>query len=520
MTEEKPRPAHAVPPENAAGGAVEGAAPPAADAGAAGSGGGVAVAEPFTPVLVGPVPKSAVVPMVAGVLPAVAVAGVVTATLVPLDRPGIGWLLAALVVTALIVVVDRRARAEKTTRRASVAWAALALALVAVGAVRASEWLFGLCVVAALVAGSLAVVGPRSVNSALYDALAVPLEAFHAIPWVARGLRGRGTQRGRVLGAALGAAAVLAVFLPLLTSADATFAHFVGALVPDLRADSAVQWGFLFCAGTFGTAGAYYVLAAPPRRATDGNRKAQGDSLLWTVPLATLVALFAAYVVVRIVELFGGTDYVLRTGGLTSAEYARGGFWQLCACTALTLGIIALALRWAPRETAAERLRQRVLLGALAALSLVLVVSALSRMWTYQQAYGFTVLRLLVEVCELWLGCVFLLVGAALVTLCSSWLPRAAIATAAGALLALAVANPEALIAGANLDRAQHGKSLDLAYLRGFSTDIFPVVAERLPDADCVLGPMLLRLDDDSWPGWNLSRARALDVELPPPGHC
>ncbi|WP_326837642.1 DUF4173 domain-containing protein [Amycolatopsis rhabdoformis] len=544
MTEET-RPAHAVPPAAVEGGAAEGAAStgaddrteglaPVPDGSAELAGGGVAVAEapPFTPVLMRPVPKSAVVPMVAGVLPAVAVSGVVVAAVVPLDRPGIGWLLAGLVVAALIAVVDRRARGGesegdrvpegkgRTPRRASAAWAALALLLLAVGAVRAADWLFVLCVLAAAVAGSLAVVGPRSVNTALYDALAVPLEAFQAIPWVARGLRFRGTQRGRVLGAVLGAVAVLAVFLPLLTSADATFAGFVEALVPDLRVESVLQWVFLFCVGAFGTAGACYLLAAPPRRAVEGTRKAQGDSLVWTVPLVTLVGLFAVYVVVRIVELFGGTDYVRDTGGLTSAEYARGGFWQLCACTVLTLGIMALALRWAPRETAADRVRQRVLLGALAALSLVLVASALSRMWTYQEAYGFTVLRLLVEVCELWLGCVFLLVGAALVTLRSSWLPRAAIATAAGALLVLAVVNPEALIAGANIDRAEHGRPLDTAYLRGFSTDIFPVVAERLPDADCVLGPMLLRLDDDSWPGWNLSRARALTVKLPPPATC
>ncbi|MFI5610445.1 DUF4153 domain-containing protein [Amycolatopsis sp. NPDC051903] len=489
---------------------------------------GVAVAAPpeegFTPVLLRPVPKSALVPMAAGVLPAAGVAGVAAAALVPLDRPGIGWVLAGLVVAAVLVLVDRRARTPETPKRgkATVAWAVLAVLLLGVGAVRTSEWLFVLCVVAAGVAGSLAVVGPRTVNSAFYDALAVPIEAVRAVPWVARGLRGRGTGRGRVLGAVLAAGAVLVVFVPLLTSADETFAHFVGELVPDLRLDSAVRWGFLFCTGLFGTAGAFYLLAGPPHRAGETTAKPTKDSLVWTVPLVTLVVLFAVYLLVRVVELFGGTSYVLHTGGLTSAEYARGGFWQLCACTVLTLGIVMAALRWAPRATPRDRLRQRILLGALAALSLVLVLSALSRMWTYQEAYGFTVLRLLVEVCEIWLGCVFLLVGAALLTLRSAWLPRAAIGTAVAAVLALAVANPEALIAGANIDRAEQGKPLDVRYLRGFSADVVPVVVERLPNAECVAGPIVLRLDDDDlvdgagWPGWNLSRARALDARIPP----
>ena len=228
--------------------------------------------------------------------------------------------------------------------------------------------------------------------------------------------------------------------------------------------------------------------------------------------------LFSVFVAVRLVVLFGGTEYVLRTSNLTSAEYARSGFWQLCTVTVLTLGIVAAALRWAPNVAKADRLRQRVLLGALSGLSLVLVGSALSRMWTYQQAYGFTVLRLLVEVCEFWFGAVFVLVGASLVKLRSTWLPRAAIGTAAAALLVLAVLDPERLIADANLDRAEAGKPLDRGYLYGFSADAVPVVAARLPEPErsCGLRQMLAGDTPDGWPAWNLSRASAREVTLGP----
>ncbi|WP_329064726.1 DUF4153 domain-containing protein [Amycolatopsis sp. NBC_01480] len=514
------RPAHAVPPgaEGAARGWAESVLQ-AAKTQESVEPGAPGLPKAQVPVLMLPVtpPKSEVVPMASAVLPAAGAAGLVAAVVVPLDRPGIGWVLTAAVLAGAIFAVDRRARPRDAPRhftRASAGWAALSLALLAVGAVRASGWLFILCGLAAVVTGSLAVVGRRTMNTTFYDVLAVPIEAFGSIPWVARGLRGSGRQRGRVFGAVLAAVAVVVVFLPLLTSADAAFAHFVGEIVPDLGAGTIFRWGFLFCVALFGVTGACYLLASPPFPAADGPRTAQGDRLLWTLPLATLVVLFAGFVGVRIAVLFGGKDYVLRTGGLTSAEYARGGFWQLCACTVLTLGIISAALRWGPRELKGDRIGQRILLGALAALSLVLVLSALSRMWTYQEAYGFTVLRLLVEVCEIWLGCVFLLVGVSLVRLRSAWLPRAAIATAAAALLALAVADPEALIAGANIDRAAQGKPLDTRYLGGFSTDIVPVVAQRLPDAGCVLRPVLRDLPDDSWPGWNLSRASARAVRL------
>ncbi|MGW4059555.1 DUF4153 domain-containing protein [Amycolatopsis sp. NPDC004747] len=475
-----------------------------------------------------PPPKSVVVPLPASVLPAAGLAGVAGALLLPVDRPGVGWLLSGLAVAGGVFVADRRSRegAPGVFTWRSAGWAALALALLAVGAVRASGWLFVLCVIAAAVAGSLAVVGERTVNSVLYDMLAVPIEAFRAVPWVGRGA-GRFTARRdgvarRIALAVLAAAGIVGVFVPLLASADAAFAAVVNAVVPDLSVATLVRWCSVFAVVSLVVAGACYFLAAPAPRASVVRPHRTGYGLEWTVPLAVLVLVFGVFVGVRLVVLFGGTEYVLRTSDLTSAEYARGGFWQLCAVTVLTLAVVAAALRWAPDSTKADRLRQRVLLGALSALSLVLVGSALSRMWTYQQAYGFTVLRLLVEVCELWFGALFVLVLAALVRLRPAWLPRAAIGTAAAALLVLAVLDPERLIADANLDRAATGKPLDDRYLARFSADVVPVVSDRLhePLRTCVLRQVLRDDTPDAWPEWNLSRSTAREVTFGPVTAC
>uniref|UniRef100_UPI0030B843A5 DUF4153 domain-containing protein n=1 Tax=Amycolatopsis lexingtonensis TaxID=218822 RepID=UPI0030B843A5 len=167
------------------------------------------------------------------VLPAAAVAGIAGALVLPVDRPGIGWLLAALAITTAVAVANRG-----RFTWASASWALLALALLSVGTFRASGWLFALCVPAAIVAGSLAVVGPRTVHSVLYDMLALPLEALRAIPWAGRGLgrfaaRRDGVAR-RIALAVLGAAVLVAVFVPLLASADAAFAAVVAAVIPDL----------------------------------------------------------------------------------------------------------------------------------------------------------------------------------------------------------------------------------------------------------------------------------------------
>lgn len=462
-------------------------------------------------------PKSAIVPLPGSVLPAAAAAGLIAAFAMP-DRPGAGWFVAGLAFAAAVYFADRRARgdAEPHFRLVNALWAAAALGLLAVGMFRASVWLNVLCVLAALVAGSLAVVGKRTVNTIVYDVFAVPIEALLSIPWVGRGLtklgkKQEGRTRPRFLVPVLASAMLLVVFVPLLRGADAAFASVVDAVIPELNPGTFVRWGFLFVVAAFAVTGACYLLAAPPLPAADdAPRKRLAHRLEWTLPLGVLVLLFTSFVVVRLVVLFGGTEYLLATSGLTAAEYARSGFWQLSAITVLTLLLVAAALRWAPKSTMADRVWQRALLGALSGLSLVLVASALSRMWTYQQAYGFTVLRLLVEVCELWIGLIFVLVLVSLIPLRPAWLPRAAVGAAVAALLGLAVLDPERFIADRNIDRLAHGKMLDIHYLSRFSTDVVPS-ADRLPEPlrSCVVGPVVRGISEDDWRDWNLSRSLA-----------
>jgi hypothetical protein len=267
-----------------------------------------------------------------------------------------------------------------------------------------------------------------------------------------------------------------------------------------------------------GTLGAGYLVAAPPR--LDGADAAgklwRVRRVEWLLPLAVLDALFLAFVLVQITVWFGGAKHVLETAGLTYAEYARGGFWQLLVVTLLTLAVIGGVARWAPREQPADRLLVRALLGALATLTLVIVASALYRMHVYEQAYGFTRLRVLVSVCEAWLGLVFLMVLAAGVRLRAGWLPRAVVGSAMVALIGLAALNPDRFIADRNVDRFQASGRIDTEYLSGLSADAVPALDRLKPEwRDCALEAIADRLnapDADDWRGFNLARARAREI--------
>ena len=196
--------------------------------------------------------------------------------------------------------------------------------------------------------------------------------------------------------------------------------------------------------------------------------------------------------------------------------YVHQGFGQLTAATILTLATVAMAVRKAPRSTARERLVLHVTLGALCGLTLVVVASALHRMDLYQQAYGFTLLRVLVDAFELWLGLLVVLVLVAGVRLSGWWLPRAALVSAAAFVLVGGLANPEAWVAQRNIDRYVATGRLDASYLVTLGDDALPTIMTGLPPeiSACIAGA---RPDDAPRDvlEWNLGRSRAAAVRPP-----
>ncbi len=437
------------------------------------------------------------------VLGAGAAAAVVTALAVPEGPPGLGWLVTAVVLAALVVAVRWHARPAApppAALRHGAGWGALAVGLAAVSALRDAEWLVVLCLLAAAAAGSVAVAG-RSFRSVAVAAVAVWPAAARALPWVVRGLP-RGAASARTGLSVLAALGLVAVFLPLLASADAAFAAAVGAAVPALDGDAAGRAAVLAGLGAAGVLGAAHLLVAPPEPAPPTVRASRLRPVEWALPLGVLAAVFAAFLAVQAVALLGGDAYVRATTGLTYAEYARSGFWQLLAVTVLALGVIRLGQRWAPGG-------RRAPLAVLAVLTLGIVATALGRMWLYQQAYGFTVLRLLVVVCEVWLGIGFVLV---LVAVLRRRRTTGLVVTGAVLLLGLALADPERIVAELDVARYDRTGSIDVEYLATLSADATPAL-DALPEPlrSCALGDRGAGAAVD-WRSLNAARAAAAAI--------
>lgn len=396
-------------------------------------------------------------------------------------------------------------------------WAGIAmtLALLAVPAVLAAEWLGALCIMAAWIVGWCTLAGGRTFTAVFAGPFVAWVLPARVVGWTQRALRritlpgGRGDTR-RLLVVVAVTVVLIAAFAGLFASADVAFAHVLSGLVPQLDVGEVVARSVVFAiVAAFVLFGAYLV-RFPPR--LDAAAPRVGWTVArweWAMPLAALDVLFVAFVAVQATVLFGGHRHVLETAGLTYAEYARQGFWQLLVVSALTMLVIAATLQLA--DTARDRLLVRILVGLLCLMSVVVVVSAVHRMWLYQQAYGFSQERLLVITVELWLGVVFGLIALCGIRMSAGWLPRAVLTAGVAALLGLAAVNPDRLIVQHNIDRYHHTGHIDAAYLTGLSTDALPPV-QQLPESDPMrqcLRAWVTNVHSEPWYEFNLSRWRA-----------
>lgn len=391
---------------------------------------------------------------------------------------------------------------------------ALTLALLAVPALLAATWLGVLCVMAAWLVGWCTLVGGRTWTAIFAGPLVPWLAQARVLGWVQRTVAGfgfGGIGSRLVLRAVIVVAltVVLAVvFGGLFASADPAFERVLDGLTPEWSVGQMLARAIVFVIVVgFVLSGAYLVRFPPRLDAAAPRPMRPVPAWEWVLPLAVLDALFLVFVAVQARVLFGGHDHVLGTEGLTYAEYARQGFWQLLWVAALTLIVLAVVIRVAARTGARDRTLLRVLVGTLCATSVVVVVSAIHRMWLYQEAYGFSVQRLVVITIELWLGAVFIMIALAGVRMAARWLPRAVLLAGVVALLGLAALNPERFIADRNIDRFERSGQLDAKYLSGLSADIDGAVP-RLPEPvrHCVNRGEHER---DPWYLFNLSRSHA-----------
>lgn len=353
-----------------------------------------------------------------------------------------------------------------------------------------------------------------------------PLPALLDVDWAAlregAGQGSRWRQAAMVARGVLIALPLLLVFGGLFMAADAVFARLV---TEALRVDLEELASHIVLTGFFGWVATGYVYGSltgaglPDLRARVPRRPSLGIAEVG-IALGLVAALFAVFVAVQFRYLFGGAALVEVTPGLTFAEYARRGFFELIVVVALMLPVL-LAADWLLRR---ERPRDERVFRTIAAVQVVLLVavmtSALQRMRLYLDAYGLTEARFYATSFLVWLAVVLLWFVATVLRGRRSSFAFGALATAFVAAAMLQAINPDAIVARTNLARERAGKDFDAAYVAHLSGDAVPAIVPALPglaaEARCPIAQRLLRswgpgatLDWRNW-SWGAARARAV----------
>jgi hypothetical protein len=288
-------------------------------------------------------------------------------------------------------------------------------------------------------------------------------------------------------------AAPIAILLAgLLAAADPVFASFfnlnldVGRLVLDV---------VYVAAGSLLAVGLLRLAAAEPLSRVDGPTWRLG-SIEGLVVLSVLDAIFAAFAVAQAIAATGAAGDTLRSAGVTYADYARSGFFQLLWVAGLTALILILFSRITGLTGRTTKRAFDVLAQIAIALTLLIVVVAFQRLSLYEDAYGFTMLRLYSHIFAVWIAVVFLLLAAEMAGLFRRrrWFVGAASLSAMAVLLALNLLNPEAIVVAMNVDHAQSTHMIDAQYFAELSSDATPALLARRDQLDTAAGRDISRV--------------------------
>jgi hypothetical protein len=325
---------------------------------------------------------------------------------------------------------------------------------------------------------------------------------------------------------------ILLVFTFLFAQADPVFGSFVTLPVLDYE----VALSHVVIAGFFA-----WVVAGWMRRALVRQPATAGTATIpfpltlsttdVTIALGALNVLFATFVLVQLGWLFGGEELVLRTTGLTYAEYARRGFFELMGVAALLLPVLLGAHALIPESDGRTLRIYRALALLLVMLLGAIMFSAGARMWLYVRYYGISADRLYATAFMIWLAIVFEWLALTVLRFRPRTFAAGGVISALLVLGTLNVVNPDALVARSNLARGSSpsgAAGADLEYVASLGGDAVPLVVSALVDpargtsaatpTRCAAARIILEKWTgerrtrvaSQWASWNLARARAV----------
>ncbi|MDQ0199756.1 DUF4153 domain-containing protein [Neobacillus ginsengisoli] len=312
---------------------------------------------------------------------------------------------------------------------------------------------------------------------------------------------------------------VLAVVLNLLMSADSQFDRLIGGIPQWFRVINAVSVFriIIILIYTFAFFGFMQTLLHKQLKANQTNINfniPQIDSIISLTVLVIINAVYILFTIVQFKYFFSGT----LQGDFTYAQYARKGFFELLFVTLINLSITVLVLTFVERVTGVLKRLTQFMLTILVLSSAIMLFSAFLRMGMYEEAYGFTFLRVLVHSFMIFLCIIFAY------TLVKIWVEKLSLfhfyfIASLIYYSAITVIDLDKIVVKENINRFETSGKIDLHYLNNLSySGVLGLIDlyEKNPHVMDLKGILLLRKEEAlkvyrPWQSYNWKKAQAYE---------
>ena len=313
---------------------------------------------------------------------------------------------------------------------------------------------------------------------------------------------------------------ILIVAIMLLSSADQVFSFLVSTLFSSISISEVVSHSLIIVSVTVLTYSFIWSLGKH-RSVHQPNceEPKKFDVIIVISGLSAVTVVYLMFSIIQFSYLFGNISNQL-PDGLTFAEYARKGFFELVVVALINICLVVGTINFTSISDVRLSKILKILNSVLILSTFVILLSAHYRMSLYEESYGYTYLRVFTHY---FMAVVFTILIATLgkVWINSINLGKCYITIGIIAYLLINYINVDVIIASKNLERYYRTQMIDVDYMAGLSFDTVPYLVALLhaPDPKIeanarkhVIQKKYHIETPHSWQGYTLPEQRAKSV--------
>lgn len=313
---------------------------------------------------------------------------------------------------------------------------------------------------------------------------------------------------------------VLFVVLQLLMSADSQFERMIGGIPQWFKYVDAEIVGrtiavFIYTFAFFGFIQVLFQKQTKVTKQPDPSQHFQLDAIISITVLVIINSVYVLFTIVQFTYFFSGT----LQGDFTFAEYARKGFFELVFVTLINLSIIVFVLTFMRGISGIMKRLTQILLTILILASAIMLSSAFIRLSMYEEAYGYSFIRVMAHSFMIFLTVIFMY------TLIKIWMERLSLfhfyfICSLLYYTTMSVIDVEKIIVKKNIERYEQTGKIDINYLNSLAfTGVVGLIElyekeENIPGLKEILieRKNMAKEQIPAWQSYNLKREQANEM--------